>query len=156
MGLSILSIEIQNPEITIQKVALAAFHAKLFFCFTEWSNISMDRIEIGLKKFAGESNEEYLLMDIISEYEQKENIVKGIPFFSYKKKDCILIAGTDNVPSRLCYDFSLAYLRLCPEQMICIYDWVFNLNDIELYNKSEKWDDIWYRNFDKIDISSDM
>ncbi|MFM7856703.1 MAG: hypothetical protein ACKO96_33450, partial [Flammeovirgaceae bacterium] len=73
-------------------------------------------------------------------------IYKGVRYYK--------LAGTDNTPSHLCYDFSLAYLRLCPEQLVGIYDWVFSLEDIEKIESNKGWHEAWYQDFDKLDNES--
>lgn len=143
MGLSILSQSLEKQEKTFKKVALAALKAKLYFLFTEWAYIGLNRVEVNIQKYSGTETCEWFLMDILSEKEQAENRKKELLCFVYEKTPLFMIAGTDNAPSHLNYDFSLSYLRLCPEHLISIYDCIFTLDEIEQVEKNKGWHEDW-------------
>jgi len=144
MGLAILSNKIEKPETVFANVALAALRAKLFLLFTEWAYTDDNRIELNIQKFAGEENKESFLIDIISEDEQMSNNTSGLLPINYNSDDMYMIAGTNNVPSRLSYDFSLEYLNINPNHLISIYDEIFTRKDIEEIQKESGFYDEWY------------
>jgi hypothetical protein len=37
-------------------------------------------------------------------------------------------------------------LRLCPKYLICIFDWIFTLEDIERIERETGWFESWYQN----------
>lgn len=143
MALAILSNSIPSQEETFKNIMLAALKANLYCTIKENALKSDGGIQdIELRRYFGNKVEDfdYFLMDV-HEKEWSETASQreknGIKYF--------LLAGTDNTPSRLCYDFSLAYLRLCPQQVIGIYDRIFSLEDIEKIEEETGWFEAWFQ-----------
>ena len=153
MGLTVLSKELVNTQDSFKNIALAALNARLFFAISG-DNLKRDGAiqYINIKRYFGRGENDYdiLLTDILSEQhskESKENEIdkyKGISFYP--------LLATNDAPSKLSYDFSLAYLRLCPEHLISIYDCFFSLEDIETLERNYGWYENWYQDFNKLDI----
>jgi len=72
------------------------------------------------------------------------NNTSGLLPINYNSDDMYMIAGTNNVPSRLSYDFSLEYLNINPNHLISIYDEIFTRKDIEEIQKESGFYDEWY------------
>lgn len=147
MALAILSNSIPSQEETFKNIMLAALKANLYCAISENALRSNGSIhDIGLRRYFGNKEEDfdYFLMDVHEKDWSEESYAHG----SFQKDGIkyFLLAGTDNAPSKLCYDFSLAYLRLCPKHLICIYDWLFALEDIERIEKETGWFDAWSNN----------
>ena len=144
MALAILSNTLSSQEDTFKSIMLAALKAKLYCAFSENALKSNGKIQdIELRRYFGkqEDDYDYFLMDVHDKAWSETASLReknGIKYF--------LLAGTDNTPSRVCYDFSLAYLRLCPQQLIGIYEWIFNLEEIEKIEKETGWFEAWYEN----------
>lgn len=142
--MKILSKKSIKRDLVFQNVALSAIHSKLYFGFTEWAEIGNGRIEVNLQKNSCEENEESFLMDILSENEQIKNNAEGLLSFNYKGAKYYMLAGTDNTPSRLCYDFSLAYLKLQPTHKMALYDdCIFGLEDILKIEENSGYIEDW-------------
>jgi hypothetical protein len=147
MSLAILSNSLSSQEETFKNIMFAALKANLFGAISENALRSNGSIrDINLRWYFGnkEDDFEYFLMDVHDKDWSEEAHADGT--FQKDGIKYYLLAGTDNAPSRLCYDFSLAYLRLCPEHLICIYDWIFTLEDIERIEKETGWFNAWYNN----------
>lgn len=153
MGLTILSKEILNPEITLANSTISSLRANLFLAMPEGALKNDGAIQsINIRKRFGNEENQYdiLLTDILS----LEHSIDSFKQKIWKYKHCVFypLLATDYAPSKLSYDFSLAYLRLCPEHLISIYDWVFSLEDIEKLEQNGGWYETWYQNFSKLDV----
>lgn len=154
MGLTILSREIVNPEETLTKIVVCSLKMHLSFAMSEGAlkkNGAIQSINI-IKRFGnGEDDYELLLTDILSIQHSSESKEFG----TFGKSDVFYypLLATDNAPSKLSYHFSLAYLRLCPNHLISIYDWIFSLDEIEKIEQSIGWTETWCQNFKKLDNS---
>ena len=147
MALAILSTSNPSEEEVFKSIMLAVLKANLFCAINENALKSNGSIQdINLRRYFGNKEEdyEYFLMDIHEKDWSEQSYTDGT--FQKNGIKYFLLAGTDNVPSRVCYDFSLAYLRLCPEHLISIYDWIFTLEDIERIEKETGWFERWYQN----------
>jgi hypothetical protein len=153
MSLAILSNKFELQENTFKTVALAALYSKLDFSSRENSLKENGRIEIWITKRYGngEDDYDYFSMDIHEKVWSMHSFTHGT--FKINGVTYYSLSGTDNAPSRLCYDFSLAYLRLSPNHLISIYEHVFCLDEIEAIEKRGIYTDAWYYNFKKIDIA---
>ena len=148
MSLTILSEKFESQEKTFKNVAFASLKSRLNFYTLDISMKENESIEVWIRKQLGNEEADYQIfsMDIHNEIWAK-NALSSIRF---QDKVYFSLAGTDNTPSKLCYDFSLAYLRLCPEHLISLYDWVFSLEEIEKIEKNGGWTDSWARDFRKL------
>ena len=147
MALAILSNSLPAQEEVFKSVMLTILKANLYGAISENTLKSNGSIQdINVRRYYGnkEDDYEYFLMDIHEKDWSEQSYEHGT--FRKDGKPLFLLAGTDNVPSRVCYDFSLAYLRLCPEHLIGIYDWIFTLEDIEKIEQETGWFDRWYQN----------
>ena len=152
MGLAILSREMQNLETTLEAVVIASYKSRLTFVLPEYRHNGSNRLEVTIQKYAGKENEEWFMMDIIPIEEQKQDK----DYFNQGMADLIFsidgelhyrLAGTDRAPLKLCYDFSLAYLRLCPTHLINIYDdFNFTLKDMEEIERNGGYYEGWLWN----------
>lgn len=154
MSLIILSSVVSVQEEVFANVMIAVLRAKLFCAVNESALQNNGAInDIDIRRYFGnkEDDYDYFLMDI----QDMEWSMKMFEQGTFKKntKTYYSLVGTDNTPSKLCYDFSLAYLRLCPEHLISIYEWVFSLKDIERLAQTKGWYETWYQDFDKLDVS---
>jgi hypothetical protein len=152
MGLTILSREIVNPEETLNKIVVCSLKMNLYFSLSEGALKQDGAIQyINIKKYFGNGEDDYelLLTDILSIQHSSESKEFG----TFGKNDVFYypLLATDNAPSKLSYHFSLAYLRLCPNHLISIYDWVFSLKDIEKLEQSVGWIETWCQDFQKLD-----
>ena len=147
MSLAIISNSLPDQEEVFKNIMLAVLKANLYCTITATalkSNGGIQDLDIRRYFGNGEEDYEYFLMDVTEKdwskqlYEQGTFRKDGIKYF--------LLAGTDNTPSKLCYDFSLAYLRLCPQHLISIYDRILTLEDIERIEKETGWFEGWYEN----------
>ena len=152
MSLTILATKLHSREEVLTSILFSVLKAKLHCIINSSALKSNGAIQdIDVRRYFGnkEDDYEYFLIDVhekewsINIFNQGTFTKNGIPYF--------LLAGTDNTPSKLCYDFSLEYLRLCPEQRISIYNWVFSLEDIERLATDIGWYETWYQNFTKLD-----
>lgn len=151
MSLSILSSVPQSPEKVFSEVMQAVLNAKLFCSFSENSLKASGSIEsINIRRYFGnnENEYEYFLMTIQETDWSKSVFEQAI--FSKLGQAFYLLAGTDNTPSRLCYDFSLAYLKRCPDHLIGLYDWIFSLEDIQEIENKGGWYKNWEQDFERI------
>jgi hypothetical protein len=152
MSLSILSKEIISIDSIFKNISLAALKGKLFYAVNDNSLKANDQIEnLNIRKYFGNGEDDYdfLLMEIYNQ----DKIVNFLSKRIINKEIYYCVAGTDNAPSRLCYDFSLSYLRLSPDHLISIYEHVFSLYEIEAIEKKGIYTDTWYYDFKKIDAS---
>lgn len=150
MALLILSKELVSQQDTFQTLALTALNSNLSFFKSEKAISNSGTSELNFQKYRRDKiKEQYFLLDIISQRRVEEQyqmellhtIVNGIRYYG--------IAGTDNAQyPELMYDFSLAYLRLKPAQLIVIYDdYIFSLKDIEEIERTTGFTDDWYYKF---------
>lgn len=150
MSLSILSKEIIQPDELFKNISLAALKSKLFYTFDDNALKDNGKIEnLNMRRYYGNGEDDYvfLLMDI---YDQ-DRVINFMSKIKVNNEIYYCLCGTDNTPE-FCYDFSLAYLRLCPNQLISIHDWFFSLIEIELLEQKGGWYDGWYLDFRKIDV----
>lgn len=152
MGLNILSKKLDSSRKVFNNIILAVLDAHLYCGINDSVQKGDGAIkDIDVRRYFGnkEDEYEYFLIDI----PETEWSMKVFEDKTFKKDEqsYYLLAGTDNVPSKLSYDFSLAYLRLCPRHLISIYDHVFSLSDIEDIEKRGTYNDKWYHRFKKLD-----
>ncbi|MDF0717352.1 hypothetical protein PY092_14405 [Muricauda sp. 334s03] len=124
MGLAILSKKAEEFNETLNNVVLTIINARLNLCIQDNAVNDDGRIEIEIaKKYI---NDEYLSMDIITKREQIEQNHPDLLEILFKNQNYFMIAGTADADcEHLIYDFSLSYLRLQPDHIICIYDEAF-------------------------------
>jgi hypothetical protein len=150
MALSILCKEIISVDEVFKNVCLVAIKGRLFCIINDNILKETGHIEnINFRKYYGkkEDDYDYFLMDIYN----SDRVINFMSKVIIDNEIYYCLAGTDNTPSKLCYDFSLAYLRLCPEHLISIYDWVFSLEDIEQLESKGGWYETWYQDFSKLE-----
>jgi hypothetical protein len=147
MALAILSNSLASQEEIFKNIMLAGLKANLYCAISENALKSNGKVQdIEFRKYFGNNEEDfdYFLMDIHDKEWSEDSYTHGT--FRKDGKAFFLLAGTDNAPSKLCYDFSLAYLRLCTDHLIYIFDWIFTLEDIERIEKETGWFEEWYEN----------
>jgi hypothetical protein len=154
MSLTILSNNLQTQESVFASITLTVLKANLFCAINDSALNTNGAIrDIDIRRYFGnkEDDYEYFLIDI----HDTEWSINSFSHRIFKRTNATyyLLAGTDNAPSKLCYDFSLAYLRLRPDHLISIYHWVFSLEDIERLEQSKGWCETWYKDFNKLDIT---
>jgi len=134
MGLAILSKKAEEINETLNNVVLTIINARLNLNIQDNAVNDDGRIEIEIaKKYI---NDEYLSMDIITKREQIEQNHPDLLEILFKNQNYFMIAGTADADcEHLIYDFSLSYLRLQPDHIVCIYDEAFitsqGINKIE-------------------------
>lgn len=144
MSLTILSERFEAQERTFKNVAYASLKAKLNFYTLDISLKENQTIEVWIRRLFGneEDDNEFFSMDIHNQIW----VEKSVSIFRHKDKDkeYFSLAGTDNTPSRLCYEFSLSYLRIEPTHKISIYeDCIFGLNEIEIIENKHGYVEDW-------------
>jgi hypothetical protein len=144
MSLTILSEKFESQECTFKNVAYASLISKLNFYTLDISLKENESIEIWVRRQFGNGEYDY---DFFSMDIHNQKWVESSLFtFTFKGKDYFPLAGTDNTPSRLCYEFSLAYLRVNPKHKIAIYDdCIFGLDEIEAIHKKHGYVADWTR-----------
>lgn len=134
MGLAILSKKSEDLNETLKNVVLTIISAHLNLNIQDSAVNDDGRIELEItKKYI---DEEYLSMDILTEREQVDQNQPDLLEISFNNQNYFMIAGTSDADcEHLIYDFSLSYLQLQPNHIVCIYDEVFitseGINKIE-------------------------
>lgn len=144
MSLAILSKDLQSQENVFSSIMLAVLKAGLFCGVKETALKSNGKIEdLDIRRYFGNKEDDYehFLMDIHETDWSINTYSQGI--FKKNGQMFYLLAGTDNTPSHLCYNFSLQYLRLRPDHLISIYDTIFSLEQIETIEQSSGYTENW-------------
>lgn len=154
MSLQIFSREKENKEKVYLDATLIAYRKSFGFSIKEEKKMDDDeRISIymgrnyidGFTDDENFENTEYFYMEILDEIEQQEEYdfdplaaeIYGKPYYR--------LAGTDEQPSRLCYEFALEYLRLHPDRCIGINEGeYFFLEDMEELEKRGGYYESWF------------
>jgi len=144
MSLAILSSSPQTQENVFSSIMFTVLKAKLFCGIKETALKSNGKIEdLDIRRYFGNKEEdyEYFLMDIHETDWSVSTYSQGI----FQKNDQVfyLLAGTDNSPSHLCYNFSLQYLKLRPDHLISIHGIIFSLTDIEKIEQTTGYIENW-------------
>ncbi len=144
MGLAFFCKDLLPQENVFSSVMLAVLKAGLFCGIKDTALKSNGKIEdLDIRRYFGnkEDDYEYFLMDI---HETEWNTITYCrDIFNKSGQVFHLLAGTDNAPYHLCYNFSLHYLRLRPDHVISIYDTTFSLDDIEKIEQTTGYIDNW-------------
>lgn len=130
MALIILSKEVKELENILLDVVTAAFRSYISFSYFECRTSEDESIEIGLSNNqVPEYNREYFLMILHTKEWQK---VEDFNIVNLMDETYHILAGTDNAPEKLCYDFALAYLRICPSHLIWMHEeFIFTAREME-------------------------
>lgn len=148
MALIVLSREVLPTEKTFCNLVLAATYAKLRTSISKHAYKSGDKFNTFSEIFVGDysaddETSQSFSISVLSERWSKTQFDQGLMKVEFDSYFYYSLAGTDNTPPHLCYDFSLAYLRQCPKHLISIYDSVFCLADLELIEKEGGYYDEW-------------
>jgi len=150
MPLAVLSTKVEHSEETFKNVLLASVKAHLRLHLKENTykvNEFTDFYDINIQADYF-NEEEWFLMDIHSEKWVIQNNQNDLINHRFKEQKFYTIASTDNAPSHLVYDFSLAYLRLQPQHRISLFDkCIFALEDIEEIEKQGGYFEGWSKKF---------